>query len=383
MGAYGQLALSAHASSIVRDETDPIGRGKPVALTHVVHRYGRDSLAIDDVSLDIAPGEMLVLLGPSGCGKTTLLRIIAGLVPQSSGEIAIGGRIVDRLPAYERGAGVVFQNYALFPHMSVAANVGYGLRARGANRRTIDETVDAMLRLVRMENFRSRYPRELSGGQQQRVALARTLAVNPNVLLLDEPFGALDKNLRLDMQIEVKRLQRDLGITTAMVTHDQEEAQSIADRIAVMSRGRIEQVATPDAIYDAPRTLFVAKFVGSASFIAGRLAQDGARRRFELDGGGAFAVADAHVHTGDGAAVLVARPEHMCFTDLAAGVPATVRMVLPLGPSIVHELSLTDGTPVKVTTARGDASPRPRVGDPVRLALAAGARVSVFAPEAP
>jgi putative spermidine/putrescine transport system ATP-binding protein len=368
--------------SIVRDEAD-LARGVTVALTHVVHRYGHDTLAVDDVSLAIAPGEMLVLLGPSGCGKTTLLRIVAGLVAQTSGEVAIGDQIVDRLPAYERGAGVVFQNYALFPHMSVASNIGYGLRARGASRRTIDETVDRMLRLVRMESYRARYPRELSGGQQQRVALARTLAVNPKVLLLDEPFGALDKNLRLDMQIEVKRLQRELGITTVMVTHDQEEAQSIADRIAVMSRGRIEQVATPDAIYDAPRTLFVAKFVGSASFLAGRLAREGGRWRFTPNAGGALAFARAHIHTESGAAVLVARPEHLCFMDDSTeSVPAIVRMVLPLGPSIVHELSLADGTPVKVTTVRGDASPRPRVGDRVQLALAPGAQVSVFVPDA-
>ena len=352
-------------------------RGVAVTLSRVSHRYG-GALAVDDVSLAIAPGELVVLLGPSGCGKTTLLRVVAGLVTQTRGEVAIGDQVVDRLPAYERDAGVVFQNYALFPHMDVASNVAYGLRARRAERSTIAGTVDRMLRLVRMDGYAKRYPRELSGGQQQRVALARTLAVNPHVLLLDEPFGALDKNLRLDMQIEVKRLQRELDVTTIMVTHDQEEALSIADRIVVMNRGRIEQVASPDVVYDVPQTLFVARFVGSASFLNGRLAGTPDGDRFDADVGGSLPLAQARLHAADGPVVLVARPEHLRFAGGDQGVPAVVRMALTLGPSVVHELSLADGTPIKVTTTRSDMMRRPAPGDSVRVALAHDARVSVF-----
>jgi len=188
-------------------------QGVALTLDAITHRFGH-TVAVNGVSLRVEPGEIVALLGPSGCGKTTLLRIVAGLLRQSDGHVAVGDDIVDDLPPNERGAGIVFQNYALFPHMTVEGNVGYGLRAQGTPRKAIAESVARMLALVRMEGFERRLPRQLSGGQQQRVALARTLAVSPRVLLLDEPFGALDKNLRLDMQIEVKRLQRELDITT-------------------------------------------------------------------------------------------------------------------------------------------------------------------------
>src|SRR5262245_25371389 len=231
-----------------------------VSVERISHRYDR-VFAVDDVSLQIRGGELVALLGPSGCGKTTLLRVIAGLVSHSAGHLRFANRIVDALPPSDRGAGIVFQNYALFPHMTSAENIGYGLRARGEGATARRVAVERMLKLVRMEGFSQRFPRELSGGQQQRVALARTLAVNPKVLLLDEPFGALDKNLRLDMQIEIKRIQRELGITTLMVTHDQEEALGMAERVAVMNRGRIEQFGTPEAVYHTPETMFVAGFV--------------------------------------------------------------------------------------------------------------------------
>ena len=322
-----------------------------------------------------------MLLGPSGCGKTTLLRIVAGLMRQSEGHVRIGGEVVDALPPNERGAGIVFQSYALFPHMTVEANVAYGLRAKGAERTTIARTVRRMLALVRMEGFAQRYPRELSGGQQQRVALARTLAVSPKVLLLDEPFGALDKNLRLDMQIEVKRLQRELNITTVMVTHDQEEALSMADRIAVMSRGRVEQFASPEAIYDRPACLFVATFVGTANLLEGRLAARSAGGYdVALAAGGALVLPEAGPCSRAGAVVVSARPEHLRFANgTADALPATVSMVLPLGPSVVYELALGNGTPIKLTTGRGSGDARHRAGDAVRVRLADGAPVSVFA----
>ena len=332
-------------------------------------------MAVDGVSLQVDPGEIVALLGPSGCGKTTLLRIVAGLLRQSAGHVAVGGGVVDDLPPNERGAGIVFQNYALFPHMTVEANVGYGLRARGVPRREIAETVARMLALVRMEGFARRLPRQLSGGQQQRVALARTLAVSPRVLLLDEPFGALDKNLRLDMQIEVKRLQRDLDITTLMVTHDQEEALSLADRVAVMDGGRVEQFARPDEIYDRPASLFVATFVGTASLLRGTLV-DGATLECAA---GRLPLGDLAAPAA-GAVVVAVRPEHCRFVaDAGLGLDATIELVLPLGPLVIYDVVLSDGTTLKVTTSRSAATSH-APGDVVRVGLAPGAPVSVFAP---
>jgi putative spermidine/putrescine transport system ATP-binding protein len=353
--------------------------GVGVSLDGVSHSYGGVT-AVDGVSLAVQPGELVALLGPSGCGKTTLLRIVAGLLRQTAGHVSIGGDTVDALPPNERGAGIVFQNYALFPHMPVEANVAYGLRARGTPAGRIPEIVAKMLALVQMESYAQRFPRELSGGQQQRIALARTLAVSPRVLLLDEPFGALDKNLRLDMQIEVKRLQRELDITTIMVTHDQEEALSMADRIAVMSGGRVEQFASPEDIYDRPQSLFVAGFVGTANLLRGRLTAREPGFHLELVSGGRLELPVAFPCSRDGAAIVAVRPEHLCFG--AAGesaLPARVEMVLPLGPSIVYELLLADGTQVKLAAPRSGPEQRHSVGDAVWLRLAEGASVGVFA----
>ena len=361
-----------------RASADASHAASGIALERVVHRYG-SAVAVDDVSLDIRPGELVALLGPSGCGKTTLLRIIAGLLSQTSGQVRIGGEIVDRLPPNERGAGIVFQSYALFPHMTVSANVEYGLRARGmpaAQRRPI---VERMLALVRMDHLARRYPRELSGGQQQRVAIARTLAVSPKVLLLDEPFGALDKNLRLDMQIEVKRLQRELSITTVMVTHDQEEALSMADRIAVMSHGVIEQLGTPEAIYDRPQTRFVAEFVGHTNLFSGRLERGDARFEVALDVGGTLALQEAAPCSRNGAVRVSVRPEHLEFAPHdPSAIPATVELVLPLGPAVVYELALARGEKAKVTLARTGGAVPHRPGEATRLRVTASAPVAVF-----
>src|SRR6266545_4857559 len=245
-------------------------QGHRLRLEDISHRFG-DFVAVRDINLDVSGGELVALLGPSGCGKSTLLRIVSGFIPQSEGRVLFDDEPVDHLPPSRRGVGIVFQNYALFPHMTVTENVAYGLEAQRWPRHRIGARVNEMLELVHMREFAERQPRQLSGGQQQRVALARCLATDPKLLLLDEPFGALDKNLRLDMQIEVKRLQRDYGITTVLVTHDQEEALSMADRIAVMNRGRIEQVASPTDIYDHPATLFVNRFVGTTNLIPGKL----------------------------------------------------------------------------------------------------------------
>jgi spermidine/putrescine transport system ATP-binding protein len=245
-----------------------------VVIDRVTKRYGSE-VAVDDLSLDIRPGEFLSLLGPSGCGKTTTLRMIAGFEQPDSGDIRIAGRSVLGQPAHRRNVNTVFQAYALFPHMTVAENVAYGLQQRRVPRAEIRERVGSALAMVQMRPFADRRPTQLSGGQQQRVALARALVNRPTVLLLDEPLGALDRQLREEMQLELKLLQSQLGITFVFVTHDQGEALSMSDRIAVMRAGRIEQLGDSDTIYNAPASAYVAAFVGQQNFFDGTVSADG------------------------------------------------------------------------------------------------------------
>ena len=230
-------------------------------------RFG-DVVAVDDVSLDVQRGEFFSLLGPSGCGKTTLLRMIAGL-ERGEGTVAVDGVDVTRWPAHRRPVNLVFQHYALFPHMTVERNVAFGLRYKGVGRRERRDRVAAALELVRLSGLGRRYPNELSGGQRQRVALARALVLEPRVLLLDEPLGALDQKLRKEMQVELKHLQRRLGITFVFVTHDQEEALTMSDRIAVMNHGKVEQIGAAVGVFERPATAFVADFMGAGNFLAG------------------------------------------------------------------------------------------------------------------
>jgi putative spermidine/putrescine transport system ATP-binding protein/spermidine/putrescine transport system ATP-binding protein len=247
-----------------------------VRLDGVTKRFG-EITALHEASLQVRRGELMTLLGPSGCGKTTLLNLVAGFFAPDSGEIAIDGARVTDLPTWRREIGMTFQNYALFPHMTVASNVGYGLRARRLAKPEIARRVAAVLELVKLSGLEDRKPRQLSGGQQQRVALARALVVRPKVLLLDEPFSALDRNLRASMQVELRDIQRKLGVTTIFVTHDQSEALSLSDRIAVISQGRIRQIGAPDDIYRRPVDRFVASFVGDVNVLRGRLERvDGA-----------------------------------------------------------------------------------------------------------
>ena len=247
-----------------------------VELDGVTKRFGKVA-ALDDVSLLVRRGELMTLLGPSGCGKTTLLNLVGGFLMPDSGEIAIDSQRVTNVPAYRREIGITFQNYALFPHMNVAANVGYGLRMRRVAKAEIARRVADALALIKLAGLEDRKPRQLSGGQQQRVALARALVIRPKVLLLDEPFSALDRNLRASMQVELKEIQRKLGVTTIFVTHDQSEALSLSDRIAVMAEGRIRQLGSPDEIYRRPVDRFVASFVGDVNVLRARLERiDGA-----------------------------------------------------------------------------------------------------------
>ena len=254
--------------------TGPAGPSRAsgtVTLTSLVKHYGA-TRALDGVSLAVDPGEFFTLLGPSGCGKTTTLRSVAGFVTPDAGEVAIDGARLTGVPPHRRHVGMVFQHYALFPHRTVAQNVGFGLRMQRVERAEIARRVHEALALVQLPGYGGRYPGQLSGGEQQRVALARALVTRPAVLLLDEPLGALDKKLRDHMKIELKRLQREVGITTIYVTHDQEEALTMSDRIAVMHRGRVEQVATPRELYERPATAFVAGFIGNINLLSGRAA---------------------------------------------------------------------------------------------------------------
>ena len=240
-----------------------------VTIEALSKRFG-DFAAVDDVTLRIAPGEFFTLLGSSGCGKTTLLRIIAGFLRQSAGRILFDDRPIDDVPAHRRNTGMVFQNYAIFPHLSVAQNIAYGLKARGMARDEIDRRVARMLAMTRLDALAARKPRALSGGQQQRVVLARAVVIEPELLLMDEPLSNLDAEMRVHLRQEIRALQRQIGVTTIYVTHDQEEALTLSDRIAVMRAGRIEQLGSPHEVFNEPATRFVAGFIGESNFLAAR-----------------------------------------------------------------------------------------------------------------
>jgi len=245
-----------------------------IELRGVTKRFGKVE-AVKDLSLSIEKGELICLLGPSGCGKTTTLRMVAGFETPTQGRIIIQGEDVTDVPANKRGTGMVFQSYALFPHMTVFKNLAYGLTNRKMNKEKIKERVKEALELIGMSGMEDRYPRQLSGGQQQRVAVARALVIQPKILLFDEPLSNLDAKLRLQMRLEIMNLQKEVGITAIFVTHDQEEALSIADRVVVMRRGCVEQVGSPSEIYDAPSTRFMADFIGVCNIFKGKLEQEG------------------------------------------------------------------------------------------------------------
>jgi spermidine/putrescine transport system ATP-binding protein len=285
-------------------------------LRNVSKSFG-DVLAAKDLDLQITEGEFLSFLGPSGCGKTTALRMLAGFESPTSGEVLIDGQVVNELEPYRRPVNMVFQSYALFPHLTVSGNIGYGLRQRRPrmSRADIAGKVSRALEVVRLSGFENRRIWEMSGGQQQRVALARAIVNEPKLLLLDEPLAALDRKLRKEMQIELQDLQRTLGITFVLVTHDQEEALSLSDRICVMRAGRIVQVGTPQELYDRPASRYVADFVGTSNFLIGRVAtMEGSRAVLDLDAGGRLeGCAGAGLRTGDRACLSI-RPEQIRLT---------------------------------------------------------------------
>ncbi|AMY67529.1 ABC transporter ATP-binding protein [Frigidibacter albus] len=343
-----------------------------VEARNVVKAFGQGNSAVralDDVSLTIAKGEFFTLLGPSGCGKTTLLRLIAGFESPTSGAILLGGRDITALPPNRRPVNTVFQSYALFPHLTVAQNVAFGLQMLGKPKAEVAETVARMLALVKLEAFAGRRTSQLSGGQQQRVALARALAPAPQVLLLDEPLSALDLKLRKEMQTELKRLQTETGITFVFVTHDQEEALTMSDRIAVMSAGQILQIGTPRQIYTRPANRFVASFIGETNFLTARIAGGAAHLA-----GGTIALPAGTPDTAS--TTLAIRPEHLRIAPAGTpgALPATVAHSVYFGTDSHLHLRLADGAElVARQQTAADGAPGPEPGAAVAVAIAEGA----------
>src|SRR5580658_3140315 len=312
-----------------------------LSLRKVTRHFGAHA-AVDAIDLEVTPGEMVVLLGPSGCGKTTTLRLIAGFIAPSAGDIRLDGRSIVTLPPHKRDMGIVFQSYALFPHLSVARNIAFGLEMRRVPAAATAARVREMLRLIRLEDFAARLPRQLSGGQQQRVALARALAIHPRVLLLDEPLSNLDAALRQDMAREIRLLQKSRGITTIMVTHDQTEAMALADRLVLLHDGKVQQIGSPEALHLHPANPFVARFIGGSNVLGGRI--DGGTR-FVLTDGPPIALAGGYRH--DGEATIAIRPDSIRLgaqgqshartegtVELCSWLGATVEHLVRLGPDV-------------------------------------------------
>jgi putative spermidine/putrescine transport system ATP-binding protein len=346
-------------------------------LADVTKRYGGIA-AVEHVSLQLANGEFLSLLGPSGSGKTTTLQMIAGLAQPSSGEIFLSGRPIGPLPPYKRDIGMVFQNYALFPHMTVARNIAFPLEMRNTARSEIGRRVESVLRLVDLPGLADRLPKQLSGGQQQRVALARAIVFEPKLLLMDEPLGALDKRLREQMQLEIKHLHKRLGISIIYVTHDQDEALVMSDRIGVFNRGRLEQIGPVEELYERPSTRFVAEFIGETNTISGKLgAAEGGYAVLETADGALRGRSQAVLATGSGAALSI-RPERIRLET--SEVPASVRNCLSgriveaiyIGRGRKYVIEIASGAKLTVAQPAAGAHTTPHIaGEHVTMLFAA------------
>ncbi|MER9166526.1 ABC transporter ATP-binding protein [Mesorhizobium australicum] len=353
-------------------------RGAAIDLRTISKVYGSFK-ALDGVSLHIEAGEFMTLLGPSGSGKTTTLNVVAGFTEASAGALEVGGKSVVGVPAHKRNIGVVFQHYALFPHMTVSRNVAYPLALRGVAGAERERRVRQALDMVKMADFGHRFPSELSGGQQQRVALARAIVFDPPLLLMDEPLGALDKKLREWLQLEIKRIHRELGTTFVYVTHDQEEALVLSDRIAVFNRGRIEQIGTGRELYDEPATLFVGKFIGDSTVLRGAAATSGQETAIKISG---QTVTTAKRLPNGGRPVMLLRPEKLALARPGAGGDGRNRLTGRIGEAIYlgsgskYEVDLADGSKAIVrSTLEADSF---AIGDEVEV-LFAGADVKLLA----
>ena len=319
-----------------------------ISIENVIKRFGKDTI-INGLSLDVRPGEFFTLLGPSGCGKTTLLRMIIGFNSLEGGEIKIDGKVINNIPTNKRNMGMVFQNYAIFPHMSVRDNVAFGLKNRKVPQDQIESQVDEILKVVKIDHLKKRMPSKLSGGQQQRVALARAIVIHPEVLLMDEPLSNLDAKLRVEMRNAIKRIQQQVGITTIYVTHDQEEALAVSDRIAVMNGGVIQQIDTPKNVYQRPSNIFVSTFIGLSNIMDGRIeARDG--QTLLHIGDYSVPMENLSRSADDGQAVKVSiRPEEFIINrEGSDGIPAVVRSSVFLGITTHYFVETADGREMEV-----------------------------------
>jgi putative spermidine/putrescine transport system ATP-binding protein len=345
-----------------------VARGGRLELSKLTKRHA-NFIAVDSVDLSVASGEFLTLLGPSGSGKTTTLMMVAGFTTPSGGDIQLNGSSIAKLAPEQRNIGVVFQNYALFPHMTVHENVGFPLKMRRLPKATINDKVHSAMQLVRLQGLGERLPRQLSGGQQQRVAIARALVFEPDLLLMDEPLGALDKNLRGQMQFELKRLHHELGVTVVYVTHDQEEALTMSDRIALMNKGVIEQLGTARELYERPANRFVAEFIGESNLIEGRLVERGC---FMTDGGVRFSVrSDGDLREGE-PGLLVARPEKFFLAPPSSPDPGIVGRIsehVYVGDFTRYRVAIHGGLSLVVKVQNHRGALQCEAGDEVRIVL--------------
>ncbi|TBL75353.1 ABC transporter ATP-binding protein [Paenibacillus thalictri] len=321
-----------------------------IVFDHVTKYFGTQK-AVNDAHFQIEAGEFFTLLGPSGCGKTTLLRTIAGFYRQEEGDIHFGGKIINDVPTHQRNIGMVFQNYAIFPHMTVFENVAYGLKARSVPKNEIEKRVMEALEMVELTHLRDRVPSDMSGGQQQRIALARAIVIRPALLLMDEPLSNLDAKLRVKMRSDIRRLQKELGITTIYVTHDQEEALAVSDRIAVMSEGRVQQIASPEDIYAYPANQFVANFIGTSNFMSGEC------RGYKQETGEAAVLlsgTDFKLKLNkkyEGKVLFALRPERIRLAsdnEKTGTVPGEIESVTFLGEKVSYIVKLEGGTRIDV-----------------------------------
>ena len=361
--------ISERPPQEVEDAGQDVERTVAVELSAVTKRFG-EFVAVDDLSLDIYEGEFFSLLGPSGCGKTTTLRMIAGFEEPTEGEISVGGDPMRRVPPYRRPVNTVFQSYAIFPHLNVFDNVAFGLRRSGVKGEELHKKVTDACEMVQLSGFEKRKPSMLSGGQQQRVALARALVNHPEVLLLDEPLGALDLKLRKEMQLYLKNLQHEVGITFIYVTHDQEEALTMSDRIAVMNEGRVQQVADPPTLYELPRNRFVSDFIGQTNVFSGTVESvSGKRITLSTPSGKVEATArEAEVEVGAEAHAAV-RPEKVRFGSEGDNVStARIQQLVYLGVSTQYIAELPDGEKLVLYQQNSREDANPEIGEEVSVA---------------
>ena len=349
-----------------------------VSSRNVVKHFGEGPgqvIALDGVSVDIRDNEFFTLLGPSGCGKTTLLRLIAGFEQPSSGEILLFGDHLEGLEPNDRPVNTVFQSYSLFPHMTISENIGFGLKMKGEPKSKIDSVVKDMLELVKMESFSDRMPNQLSGGQQQRIALARALAPRPKVLLLDEPLSALDLKLRQAMRVELKKLQQETGITFVFVTHDQEEAMSMSDRVAVMSKGELQQLDSPRMIYERPRNQFVANFIGDVNLVKATVVDKSEQSYICSHGDFKFTVNNTSDHQSGDNVTLAIRPEKFNLAEAGKGsLQGKIINSIYMGTDTYLEIEVDDSTVLEIRCQNTDLEIQlPQVGESVGLQIAPGA----------